>query len=76
MNPPSSQPEASNSPGTAPASPQVEASALLRTPQTPLLLVTQEISLEPKQVPASIQGTRHEVSTGTQLCHLLLMNHS
>jgi hypothetical protein len=66
----------SNSPGTAPASPQLEASALPRTSQTPLPLVAQETPPEPEQVPTSIQGTRHEVSTGTQLCHLLLMNHS
>jgi hypothetical protein len=32
-------------PGIAPASPQVEASALPRTPQTPLQLVAQEIPL-------------------------------
>jgi hypothetical protein len=46
MNPSPFQPEASNLPGTAPASPQVEASALPRTPQTPLQLVTQETSPE------------------------------
>jgi hypothetical protein len=49
---------------------------LRRAPQTPLPLVAQEIPLEPEQVPSSIQGTRHAVSTGTQLWHLLLMNHS
>jgi hypothetical protein len=76
MNPPSSQPEASNSPGTTPASPQVEASALPRTPQTPLPLVAREIPLEPEQIPAPVQEIRHEVSTCTQLCYLLLINHS
>jgi hypothetical protein len=35
MNPSSSQPEASNLPGTAPTSPQFEASALPGTPQAP-----------------------------------------
>jgi hypothetical protein len=49
---------------------------LPKIPQTLLPLVAQEIPPEPEQVPASIQGTRHEVNTGTQLCHLLLMNHS
>jgi hypothetical protein len=49
---------------------------LPRTPQTLLPPVAQEIPPELEQVPASIRGTRHEVSTGIQLCHLLLMNHS
>jgi hypothetical protein len=49
MIPSSPQPEASNLPGTAPASPQLEASALPGNPQTPLQLITQEISLEPEQ---------------------------
>jgi hypothetical protein len=75
MNPSSPQLEASNLPGTAPASPQVEALASPRTPQTPLQLVTQEIPLEPEQTPAPTQETRHEVSTCTQLCYLLSINH-
>jgi hypothetical protein len=75
MNPPSFQPEASNS-GTAPASPQVEASALPRTPQTPLQLVAEETSHEPEQASIPIQGIRHEVSAGIQLCYLLSINHS
>jgi hypothetical protein len=62
-------------PGTAPAFPQVETSALLRTPQTPLPLVTQEISPEPEQASVPIQGIRHEVSESIQLCHPLLINH-
>jgi hypothetical protein len=49
---------------------------LPRTPQTPLPLVAQEIPPEHEQVPTSIQGIRHEVSTGTQLCYPLLINHS
>jgi hypothetical protein len=75
MNPSPSQPEASNS-GTAPASPQVEASALPRTPQTPIQLVAQETSPEPEQASVPIQGIRHEVSVGIQLCYLLSINHS
>jgi hypothetical protein len=61
---------------TAPASPQVEASALPRAPQTPLPLVAQEVPPEPEQIPAPVQRIRHEVSACTQLCHLLLINHS
>jgi hypothetical protein len=49
---------------------------LSRTLQTPLPLVAQEIPPEPEQVPAPIQGIRHEVSAGTQLCYLFLINHS
>jgi hypothetical protein len=49
---------------------------LPRTPQAPLPLVAQEIPSEPQQVPAPIQGIRQEVSAGTQLCYLLLINHS
>jgi hypothetical protein len=49
---------------------------LPRTPQTPLPLVTQEIPPEPEQLPVPIQGIRHEVSASTQLCYLLLINHS
>jgi hypothetical protein len=63
-------------PGTAPASPQVEASALPRALQTPLPPATQEVPPEPEQIPAPVQGIRHEVSTCTQLCYLLLINHS
>jgi hypothetical protein len=70
MDPPSFQPEASNS-GTTPASPQVEAPALTRTPQTPLQLAAQETSPESAQASAPIQGIRDEVNTGTQLCYLL-----
>jgi hypothetical protein len=63
-------------PETAPASPQVEASALPRAPQTPLPPVAQEIPPEPEQVPAPVQGIRHEASACTQLCYLLSTNHS
>jgi hypothetical protein len=63
-------------PETAPASPQVEASALPRAPQTPLPPAAQEIPPEPEQVPAPVQGIRHEASACTQLCYLLLTNHS
>jgi hypothetical protein len=63
-------------PETTPASPQVEASALTRPPQTPLPLVAQKIPPEPEQVPAPVQGIRHEASACTQLCCLLLTNHS
>jgi hypothetical protein len=49
---------------------------LPRTPQTPLPLVAQEIPPEPEQVPAPVQGIRHEVSACTQLYYLLLINHS
>jgi hypothetical protein len=49
---------------------------LPRTPQTPLQLVAHETSPEPEQVPAPIQGIRHEVSVGIQLCYLLSINHS
>jgi hypothetical protein len=76
MNPPSFQPETSNLPGTAPDSPQVEASALPRTPQTPLQLVAQEISPKPEQVSVPIQGTRHEVNASTPLCYPPSTNHS
>jgi hypothetical protein len=41
-------------PETAPASPQVAASALPRAPQTPLPPVAQEIPLEPEQVPVPV----------------------
>jgi hypothetical protein len=54
-----------NLPGTAPASPQLEASALPGTPQAPLQLITQEIPLEPEQPLAPIQETSNEVSVNT-----------
>jgi hypothetical protein len=63
-------------PETAPASLQADASLLPRAPQTPLPPVTQEISPEPEQVPAPVQGIRHEASTCTLQCYLLLTNHS
>jgi hypothetical protein len=53
----------------------VETSALPRTPQNPLLLVTQEISPGPEQASVPIQGIRHEVSASIQLCYPLLINH-
>jgi hypothetical protein len=62
MNLSSPQPEASNPPGIAPASPQQEASALPRNPQTPLQLITQETPLEPEQTFSPVQETRIEVS--------------
>jgi hypothetical protein len=65
MNPSSPQPEASNLPGTAPASSQLEASALRGNPQTPLQLITQEIPLEPEQTSSPVQETRIEVSVNT-----------
>jgi hypothetical protein len=49
---------------------------LPRTPQTPLQLVAQEISPEPEQASVPIQGTRHEVNAGTQLCYPPSTNHS
>jgi hypothetical protein len=49
---------------------------LPRGPQTPLPPVAQEIPPEPEQVPAPVQGIRHEVSAYTQLCYPLLINHS
>jgi hypothetical protein len=49
---------------------------LPRAPQTPFPPVTQEIPPEPEQVPAPIQGIRHEVSACTQLYYLLLIIHS
>jgi hypothetical protein len=49
---------------------------LPRALQTPFPPVTQETPLEPEQVPALVQGIRHEVSACTQLCYLLLINHS
>jgi hypothetical protein len=49
---------------------------LPRAPQTPFPPVAQEIPHEPEQVPAPVQGIRHEVSACTQLCYLLLINHS
>jgi hypothetical protein len=63
-------------PETAPAPFQAEASALPRAPQTPLPPVVQEIPPEPEQIPAPVQGIRHEASTCTQICHFLLTNHS
>jgi hypothetical protein len=63
-------------PETAPASPQVEALALPRAPQTPLPSIAQEVPPEPEQVHAPVQGIRHEVSTCTQLCYFLLIIHS
>jgi hypothetical protein len=48
---------------------------LPRTPQAPLQLAAQEIPFEPEQASAPVQGTRHEVSAGTQLCYLLSINH-
>jgi hypothetical protein len=62
MNPSSPQPEASNPTETAPASPQLEASTLPGTLQAPLQLITQEIPLEPEQIPSLTQETRNEVS--------------
>jgi hypothetical protein len=38
--------------------------------------VAQELSPEPEQVPAPIQGIRHEASACTQLCYLLSTTHS
>jgi hypothetical protein len=65
MNPSSPQPEASDQPGTAPISLQLEASASLGIPQAPPQLITQEIPLEPEQNPPPIQETRNEVSVNT-----------
>jgi hypothetical protein len=48
---------------------------LPRTLQTLLPLVAQEIPPEPEQVHVPIQGIRHEVSAGTQLCYLPLINY-
>jgi hypothetical protein len=48
----------------------------LRRTQFPLPPVAQEVPPEPEQVPAPVQGIRHEVSICTQLCYLLLINHS
>jgi hypothetical protein len=48
---------------------------LPRTLQTPLQLVAQETSPEPEQASVPIQGIRHEVSAGIQLCYPLLINH-
>jgi hypothetical protein len=53
MNPSSPPPEASNPPGTPPASPQTKALALPGTLQAPSQLITQEIPLEPEQNPPS-----------------------
>jgi hypothetical protein len=49
---------------------------LPRIPQTPLQLAAQETSPEPEQASVPIQGIRHEVSAGTQICYLLSINHS
>jgi hypothetical protein len=49
-------------PATVPTSPQVEASALPRETQTPLLPVAQETPLEPEQVLPPAQGIRHEAN--------------
>jgi hypothetical protein len=76
INPSSPQPEASNLPGTAPVSLQVEASALPRAPQALFLLAIQESLPEPEQALPSAQGIRHEVSACSQFCYLLLINHS
>jgi hypothetical protein len=48
---------------------------LPRAPQALSPSVAQEILPEPKQVLASVHGIRHEVSTCTQSCHPLLINH-
>jgi hypothetical protein len=63
-------------PETAPAPSQAEASALPKAPQAPLPTVAQEIPPEPEQIPAPVQGIRHEASACTELCHFLLTNHS
>jgi hypothetical protein len=63
-------------PETAPAPSQEVASALPRAPQAPLPPVAQEIPPEPEQIPAPVQGIRHEASACTELCHFLLTNHS
>jgi hypothetical protein len=63
-------------PEIAPASPRAETSALSRAPQTSLLPVAQETPPEPEQVLPLAQEIRHEESTCTQLCYLLLTNHS
>jgi hypothetical protein len=47
---------------------------LLRAPQTPVPPVVQEISSEPEQNLAPVQGIRHEVSTRTQFYYLLFFN--
>jgi hypothetical protein len=62
VNPPSPQPEAPNFPETISASPQAEASALPRAPQTPLPSVVQEIPSELEQVPPQFRelGMRQE----------------
>jgi hypothetical protein len=65
MNPTSLQPEASNLLGTAPASPQLEASALPGILQDPPHLITQELPPEPEKIPSPMQETRNEVSTNT-----------
>jgi hypothetical protein len=62
MNSSLPQPEASNPPGTPPASPQIEVSALPGTPQAPPQLITQEIPLEPEPTSFPIQEARNEVS--------------
>jgi hypothetical protein len=54
MNPSSPQPEASD--------PQLEASASPGTPQAPPEMITQEIPLEPEQTSLPVQETRNEVS--------------
>jgi hypothetical protein len=38
--------------------------------------VAQETPSESEQVPPPTQGIRHEASACTQLCYLLLTNHS
>jgi hypothetical protein len=52
-------------PETAPAPSQTEASALSRTPRTPLSPVAQEIPPETEQNLALVQEVRHEVSRCT-----------
>jgi hypothetical protein len=77
VNPLSPQREDLNLAGNAPVTPQVEASALPRAPETPLPPVAQEIPPEPEQNLAPVQGIRHEASTCTQFYYLLFsMNHS
>jgi hypothetical protein len=65
MDPASPQLEASALPRTPPTSPQLEASALPRTPQASLKPDIQELLLEPEKLPSPTREARNDVSMNT-----------
>jgi hypothetical protein len=75
MDPFSLQPKASNLPRTPPTSPQLEAPALLGTPQASRQLIIQGTPLEPEKLLSPTPVVKNEVSMYIYLCYLHLINH-